>query len=168
MDEFKIEHDIPIPDDIATWDPTTWDLIGQRFGRLLVISRVKRDRNCVSRDSRWLCKCDCGRETIVGGQKLRDGHTKSCGCLQREMSAKRARARVPDIVGQRFGRLVVLSQYGTWCRVCCDCGTEKSVPSRDLRSGRTDSCSCLKQEIVKQRQRAKLMQYRNQKGGNNV
>jgi hypothetical protein len=84
MDEFKIEHDIPIPDDIATWD-----LTGQRFGRLLVNARAENHVHpCGSTVSRWLCKCDCGRETIVGGQHLRGGHTKSCGCLQREAAEK--------------------------------------------------------------------------------
>ena len=31
---------------------------------------------------RWLCKCDCGNETIVGQTLLQTGKTKSCGCIQ--------------------------------------------------------------------------------------
>lgn len=31
---------------------------------------------------RWKCRCDCGRETIVGQTLLQTGKTKSCGCLQ--------------------------------------------------------------------------------------
>ena len=27
----------------------------------------------------WLCKCDCGNESIVLGYNLPSGHTKSCG-----------------------------------------------------------------------------------------
>ena len=32
----------------------------------------------------WLCKCECGIEKIVNGYHLRQGHTKSCGCLSKE------------------------------------------------------------------------------------
>lgn len=30
----------------------------------------------------WRCKCDCGKETVVGQTNLQSGKTKSCGCLQ--------------------------------------------------------------------------------------
>lgn len=32
----------------------------------------------------WHCKCKCGNETDVRGDSLRNGHIRSCGCLQRE------------------------------------------------------------------------------------
>lgn len=32
----------------------------------------------------WHCKCTCGNEKDVRGNSLRNGHTQSCGCLQRE------------------------------------------------------------------------------------
>jgi len=35
----------------------------------------------------WRCKCECGRETIVLAEKLRSGHTRSCGCLHGEKIA---------------------------------------------------------------------------------
>ena len=37
----------------------------------------------------WLCKCDCGNFIEVSGTDLRSGHTKSCGCMHKEMLAKR-------------------------------------------------------------------------------
>jgi hypothetical protein len=52
-----------------------------------------------------------------------------------------------DIVGQRFGRLVVLgkdSRQGHF-RCTCDCGAETSVRSDNLRYGRVVSCGCLGQ-----------------------
>jgi hypothetical protein len=62
------------------------DLVGHRFGRLAVISRVKND---TGGNSRWLCQCDCGSEPkSVRAAELRSGNTKSCGCLHREVSAK--------------------------------------------------------------------------------
>lgn len=39
----------------------------------------------------WLCQCECGRKAVVAGRRLRNGHTQSCGCLQREESAKALR-----------------------------------------------------------------------------
>ena len=57
------------------------NLIGQRFGRLKVVSRAE---NSNSGQPRWNCICDCGEETTVEGVNLRSGYTKSCGCLQRE------------------------------------------------------------------------------------
>jgi hypothetical protein len=63
---------------------TTWlDLAGQRFGRLLVLSRGPRDRQG---NAQWECVCDCGTATVVRGFCLRDGNTQSCGCLNREAS----------------------------------------------------------------------------------
>jgi hypothetical protein len=29
----------------------------------------------------WLCECECGKETIIRGNNIRNGKTKSCGCL---------------------------------------------------------------------------------------
>lgn len=52
------------------------DLTGQRFGHLVVISRESKYR----RNSTWRCLCDCGKETVVRGDVLSRGTTKSCGC----------------------------------------------------------------------------------------
>lgn len=59
---------------------------------------------------------------------------------------------VKDLVGQRFGRLVVIeklpSQKWTgWWRCKCDCGNIKDVPTGNLTSGNTQSCGCLAKEI---------------------
>lgn len=53
---------------------------GERYGRLLVVRAVQ------SRGGRrvFLCLCDCGTEAEVVGQQLRDGKTRSCGCLRAE------------------------------------------------------------------------------------
>lgn len=60
------------------------DLTGQKFGRL---TAVKLDR--VERCAYWLCKCDCGKETIATSGSLRTGHKKSCGCLHDDLSRER-------------------------------------------------------------------------------
>jgi 5-methylcytosine-specific restriction endonuclease McrA len=61
------------------------NLIGQKFSRLEVIADAGNNKWS---ESLWKCKCDCGNEVIVVGDGLRSGHTKSCGCLQREITSK--------------------------------------------------------------------------------
>jgi hypothetical protein len=59
------------------------DEIGNRYGKLGVIADIGRDRNG---NVLWLCKCDCGNETVVAGNNLRRGRTQSCGCLRKKLS----------------------------------------------------------------------------------
>lgn len=63
------------------------DMTGRKFGRLTVI---KRAPSAKSGNIRWFCSCECGNETIVYGSHLRNGNTKSCGCLEREVKGKTA------------------------------------------------------------------------------
>lgn len=73
------------------------DLVGQKFGRLTVIRRdmerdKKEQKQGIKRSNvHWLCKCDCGNEELssVAGCQLKSGHTRSCGCLQSEITAER-------------------------------------------------------------------------------
>ena len=53
------------------------DLIGQKFGRLLVIKQGDRK----GKSAYWLCKCDCGKNKEIRTDDLRTGNTTSCGCL---------------------------------------------------------------------------------------
>lgn len=56
------------------------DLTGQRFGKLVVISRAKE--NTRNGTTRWICKCDCGNMTTVTKTKLTRGLIVSCGCYR--------------------------------------------------------------------------------------
>lgn len=62
------------------------DMQGQVFGRLTVLERDSFS----SGKTRWLCRCECGQSTVVIGQLLRNGKTRSCGCLRAERAAETA------------------------------------------------------------------------------
>ena len=70
---------------------TPLDLSGKRFGKLVVIKRVGSNNQG---NSMWLCKCDCGKESIVNSQHLKSGQTKSCGCLKSYATATVTRESV--------------------------------------------------------------------------
>ena len=55
------------------------NLIGERFGTLIVIDRATVQDG---KNYRWLCRCDCGNQCEVTTCHLRSGHTRSCGRCQ--------------------------------------------------------------------------------------
>ena len=65
------------------------DLTNKKFDRLFVLKRtddyIKPDGR---HEAQWICRCDCGNEIIVRSYCLTSGHTKSCGCLQKEAVSK--------------------------------------------------------------------------------
>lgn len=92
------------------------DLKGQAFGRLMVQDFSHIDKN---NGAMWICRCICGKESLVGVSQLRGGHILSCGCLRNEAVAalakhgmcgtplyqrwKSLRARCQDINNQTYG-----------------------------------------------------------------
>ena len=75
--------------------PKLNDLSGKKFNRWTVIERIGT-YYAPSREGTaptYLCRCDCGTEKIVIGRNIKNGTSKSCGCLRREnaatLSAKR-------------------------------------------------------------------------------
>ncbi len=52
------------------------ELTGQRYGRLVVLRQAEN----IGKRTAWLCRCDCGNEVVVRTNRLRSGHTTSCGC----------------------------------------------------------------------------------------
>src|SRR3954471_16526440 len=95
--------------------PPTIDLTGQRYGRLVAVRREQRGRITL-----WHCKCDCGVECVIALGNLRNGTTKSCGCLRREVS----RATV-ESHGMRDA-----PEYAIWCAMkqrCCN-PNDKNYP----------------------------------------
>lgn len=58
----------------------TIDLKGKTLGKWLVLEYVGK--------SKWKCRCECGTVAEIDSYSLRSGHSKSCGCYQKEISSK--------------------------------------------------------------------------------
>ena len=117
-----------------------WSIeIGHRWGNSVVLRAHSKHT--------WLfwCRCDCGAERWVHLYQIVKGECGRCrSCHSRKINP------AIDLVGRRFGKLVVLRRGETnesrrikWvCR--CDCGNETSVFGDNLRYGRTKSCGCMR------------------------
>lgn len=125
------------------------DLTGQRFGRLLVLNK---ENNYKNKNSMWLCRCDCGNKVKVIGHNLKTNHTKSCGCLQKEKTSQK---NYKDLVGKRFGRLIVVEldhiDKSSFFKCKCDCGKIVVVWAANLKNGTTKSCGCYRKELSSKR-----------------
>lgn len=64
------------------------DLTGKKFGRLEVIKKAPRLK---SNTTRWECKCECGKIIQTTRTSLIRGHSKSCGCLAKELRSQNSK-----------------------------------------------------------------------------
>ena len=121
------------------------DLSGQRFGRLVALSKGKKDK---ASHQYWICKCDCGNIVEINSDNLRRGLTQSCGCLHSEMTHNTV---FKDITGQKFGKLTVIEykieNAKTYCYCQCECGSKIWVAKNNLVNGHTQSCGCISSSI---------------------
>ncbi len=74
------------------------DIAGQRFGRLVAMERVG---SAPGGYALWRCACDCGNEVTVRSVSLRDGNTRSCGCLVHDKACEPSDA----VDGTKLGNL---------------------------------------------------------------
>lgn len=58
------------------------DLTGERFGKLTVVGRSSQNKG--NKRTYWDCVCECGNRAVIESWNLRNGLTKSCGCLFRD------------------------------------------------------------------------------------
>ena len=133
--------------------PKSIDLTGKRFGRLTVLHRgVNAGRSVV-----WIAQCDCNPEAKipVRGAQLRNGQTKSWGCLR----AEKAGGRGFDLTGKVFGCWKVLRQAPNrgyqryWlCQCSCEKKNQKEIGAASLLSGASRSCGCTRMRIMHQEQ----------------
>ena len=99
----------------------TLDLVGQRFGRLVVQRQVETQ----GRKTMWMCLCDCGKSKVVRGTHLTQGKILSCRCLRVEINT--ARLTTHGMTNTRTWRI--------WRDMLNRCYYEK-YPERHLYGGR--------------------------------
>lgn len=122
------------------------NLEGQTFSNLTVVRRIENRYG----KRYWKCICKCGKEIEVSTSDLKNGHTKSCGCLKIERAKNLGYKAAIDLTNQKFGKLTALEptnkRFGSsvvWkCK--CDCGNISYVSAGDLRkkNNYTMSCGC--------------------------
>ena len=127
------------------------DIINMKFGRLKVIKQEGQYKNGTKL---YFCICDCGGTCKTSMPHLKRGEVKSCGCLSKEISSKNGKLGVKNIIGQKFGKLIVLeensrSKYGIKWKCQCDCGNFSIVLGTNLRrKNGTRSCGCSNLEAI--------------------
>jgi hypothetical protein len=131
------------------------DIAGKRFGFWMA---VKQDANNKNGHTQWLCRCDCGTKRLVTLNSLTTGNSTSCGCNHN-----------PDLIGKKFGKLVVIDLSDKnrsrkyW--VCqCKCGETITASTYQLREKHITSCGCNKKKrptsIANNKKFADLTKYR--------
>ncbi|NEQ64554.1 MAG: hypothetical protein F6K21_03430 [Symploca sp. SIO2D2] len=114
------------------------DETGNKYGLLTVIERAGTDTD---RSATWLCECECGNNKVVQGNALRQGKTRSCGCLKRQKS-------FIDETGNVYGKLTVIQRVPSITQskakwLCqCECGNYREVEGTKLRKGKITHCGC--------------------------
>ncbi len=115
---------------------TRKSLIGQRFGRLVVVAYAGTDRQYKCSKRLWECHCDCGRSTTLNTNRLTTGNTQSCGCIQEERRRPWNMGGAMDLFAsykqnaQSHNRAFEIDFYTTFLPMtqqpCCYCGATPS------------------------------------------
>ena len=95
-------------------------MIGRKFGRLTVL-RKSMEMSFSKRRPHWKCRCDCGIERIVSEKHLKSGNTKSCGCLNREITSARSTTH-----GHSSGG-VLSPTYSSWTAMVKRCHCKGTI-----------------------------------------
>ncbi len=88
------------------------------FHRLTILEYAG---STAKKHSLWLCRCICGRQTTVSGPQLKSGHTKSCGCLQRDSVRQR------ETTHGQAGRTTKTAEYRIWANMLSRCRNVNNV-----------------------------------------
>lgn len=115
------------------------ELIGQKFGELIVLDIIKSSENDPT--YKCVCECSCGKEIITPLQSLVSGHTKTCGCKI---------IFYPYKIGQIIGDLTIIDykkdiHKATKSRVyiCkCICGNIIEYNSAQFKLRKYHHCGC--------------------------
>lgn len=118
------------------------DLTGMVFHHLKVLERVPEPEN--TKNSKWLCQCDCGANVVVYRHNLTSGNTRSCGSAEHRFRPDRPRPfSIPD---PERGKMVSLTRTCS----CKRCGKpfEKPAAGWGWTIGRDSFCTykCMREQ----------------------
>lgn len=99
------------------------DLKGQTFNRLTALEEVGRQQGQLL----WRCKCVCGQIVVVPSSPLRNGKTRSCGCLRTEMLQNRRKYEERACV-KCNATFLPISKSQRFCNKSCWYATKLGVP----------------------------------------
>jgi hypothetical protein len=134
-------------------------MIGEKFGRLTVL-KVDRIVRC---GKYVLCKCECGKTKTVFLGSLKQGKTKSCGCLNSELSSARRKTH----------GLTKTRTHNIWVNMKARCGNPNN-PAYELYGARgikvckswDDSFESFLNDMGKCPERMSIERINNDKGYN--
>lgn len=92
--------------------PEFVDLTNERFGRWIVLGVVSKAARCpdgIHRNTRWLCRCDCGTIREITGVR----RSESCGCYKSEVTSK-SKKKHGHTGDYRKGQRVRSRTYESW------------------------------------------------------
>lgn len=102
--------------------PKFEDISGQKFGRLTAIKCLGTNE---AKQTLWECQCECGNTIVAHKQNLKNGHTKSCGCYNKDIASERAKTH-----GESRSRIYII-----WHDMLLRCYSTKHA-SYNLYGGR--------------------------------
>lgn len=104
----------------------------------------------------WKCKCKCGNIFSAKGLNIRNGNTKSCGCLRKQLLREKNSSHLTNnIIGYRKNNILITKDLGLrkqesrnkqerWveCK-CLLCGNIFESRWNNIQSGNTKTCGCI-------------------------
>lgn len=91
------------------------ELIGKQYAHLLIIKEIPTSKYEIRK---VLCKCECGTEKIISLKDVLNGHTQSCGCYRKKVSAEKMTTHgMSDTRLYKVWRLMIQRCYDKNCSV---------------------------------------------------
>lgn len=92
------------------------DRIGEKYGRLTVISFDKRIGENRAYRYYWNCICKCGNTKSISTSNLLNNHTLSCGCFKSEQVSKAKTTH-----GKMSNSRKSLNEFNSWKNMISRC-----------------------------------------------
>lgn len=129
---------------------------------------IKEDPQSLPKCHKWICRCECGTIKSIRGTELRNGNSKSCGCISRELKRidmtgwKMWEHGVPD------SHIIVLNEFHNedypnqifWNCLCTLCGKSFIDNGKGIKTGNKKSCGCLNAKATIERNSKKGCQIK--------